>query len=84
MNQIYLFIDLIRLKKPIGFMLLFWPCAWGLTVAYDFSGQKITYFFYLFLFLSGAILIKKDKGETCCSDLLAFIAVISASSKCVT
>jgi 4-hydroxybenzoate polyprenyltransferase len=58
MNQINLFIDLIRLKKPIGFMLLFWPCAWGLTVAYDFSDEKITYFFYLFLFLSGAVLMR--------------------------
>src|SRR5210317_572210 len=58
MNQINLFIDLTRVKKPIGFMLLFWPCAWGLTVAYDFSGQKITYFFYLFLFLSGAVLMR--------------------------
>jgi len=58
MKQINLFIDLIRLKKPIGFMLLFWPCAWGLTVAYDFSEQKITYFFYLFLFLSGAVLMR--------------------------
>jgi len=58
MNQINLFINLIRLKKPIGFMLLFWPCAWGLTVAYDFSGEKITYFFYLFLFLSGAVLMR--------------------------
>ena len=58
MNQINLFIDLIRLKKPIGFMLLFWPCAWGLTVAYDFSDKKITYFFYLFLFLSGAVLMR--------------------------
>jgi 4-hydroxybenzoate polyprenyltransferase len=50
--------DLIRIKKPIGFMLLFWPCAWGLTVAYDFSDKKITYFFYLFLFLSGAVLMR--------------------------
>ena len=58
MNQINLFIDLIRLKKPIGFMLLFWPGAWGLTVAYDFSHEKITYFFYLFLFLSGAVLMR--------------------------
>ena len=58
MNQINLFIDLTRLKKPIGFMLLFWPCAWGLTVAYDFSDEKITYFFYLFLFLSGAVLMR--------------------------
>ena len=58
MKQLNLFIELVRLKKPIGFMLLFWPCAWGLTVAYDFSNEKITYFFYLFLFLSGAVLMR--------------------------
>ena len=58
MNQINLFIDLIRLKKPIGYMLLFWPCVWGLTLGYDFSEEKITYIFYLFLFLSGAILMR--------------------------
>jgi len=50
MNQIKLFIELIRLKKPIGYMLLFWPCAWGLTLAYDFSNDLNDYFFYLFLF----------------------------------
>jgi 4-hydroxybenzoate polyprenyltransferase len=50
MKQINLFIDLIRLKKPIGFMLLFWPCAWGLTVAYDFSGKKLHIFFIFFYF----------------------------------
>ena len=37
MNQLNLFIELTRLKKPIGYMLLFWPCAWGLTIAYDFD-----------------------------------------------
>ena len=37
MNQINLFIELTRLKKPIGYMLLFWPCAWGLTLVYNFS-----------------------------------------------
>ena len=58
MNQINLFIELTRLKKPIGYMLLFWPCAWGLTIAYDFSNQKITYFLYLFLFFSGAVLMR--------------------------
>ena len=58
MNQINLFIELIRLKKPIGFMLLFWPCTWGLTIAYDFSGEKITYIYYLTLFLAGAILMR--------------------------
>ena len=58
MKQIYYFIELIRFKKPIGFMLLFWPCAWGLTIAYDFSSEKITYFYYLTLFLAGAILMR--------------------------
>ena len=58
MNQFSLFIELTRLKKPIGYMLLFWPCAWGLTIAYDFSENKEIYFFYLFLFLVGAILMR--------------------------
>ena len=39
MKQLNHFIELIRLKKPIGFMLLFWPCAWGLTIAYDSSNN---------------------------------------------
>jgi len=58
MEQFKLFIELIRLKKPIGYMLLFWPCAWGLTLAYDFSGALIIYFFYLILFLAGSILMR--------------------------
>ena len=58
MNQIYLFIELIRLKKPIGFMLLFWPCSWGLIIAYDFSGEKISFLFFLSLFFLGAVLMR--------------------------
>ena len=58
MNQLKLFIDLVRLKKPIGFMLLFWPCAWGLTLAYDFSQSLNKYFFYLSLFFLGAVLMR--------------------------
>ena len=58
MNQVKLFIDLVRLKKPIGFMLLFWPCAWGLTLAYDFSTNLNGYFFYLILFFLGAVLMR--------------------------
>ena len=58
MNQINLFIELTRLKKPIGFMLLFWPCAWGLTLAYDFSNDLKNYFFYLILFFLGAVLMR--------------------------
>ena len=58
MNHVKLLIDLIRLKKPIGFMLLFWPCAWGLTIAYDFSNGFKNYFFYIILFFLGAILMR--------------------------
>ena len=58
MNQLKLFIDLTRLKKPIGFMLLFWPCAWGLTLAYDFSLSLNQYFFYLILFFLGSVLMR--------------------------
>jgi len=58
MNQINLFIELTRLKKPVGFMLLFWPCSWGLTLAYDFNKEKITYFFFLILFFLGAVLMR--------------------------
>jgi len=58
MNQLKLFIDLTRLRKPIGYMLLFWPCAWGLTLAYDFSNDLGRYFFYLILFFLGAILMR--------------------------
>jgi len=58
MNQVKLFVELTRLRKPIGFMLLFWPCAWGLTLAYDFSSNLKTYFFYLILFFLGSILMR--------------------------
>ena len=58
MNQINLFIELTRLKKPIGFMLLFWPCAWGLTLAYNFSVNLYGHFFYLTSFFLGSILMR--------------------------
>jgi 4-hydroxybenzoate polyprenyltransferase len=58
MKQLNLFIELTRLKKPIGFMLLFWPCAWGLTLAYDFSNNLNNYFFYLTLFFLGSVLMR--------------------------
>ncbi len=58
MDQLRLFIELTRLKKPIGFMLLFWPCIWGLTIVYDFNSNLFKYFFYTCLFLSGSILMR--------------------------
>ena len=58
MNQLNLFLELTRLKKPIGYLLLFWPCAWGLTIAYNFSSSLNIYFFYLSLFFLGAVLMR--------------------------
>ena len=58
MNQLNLFIELTRLKRPIGYMLLFWPCIWGLTLAFDFSQNLETYFKFVLLFLLGAILMR--------------------------
>ena len=58
MKQLNLFIELTRLKRPIGYMLLFWPCAWGLTLAYDFSKNLNDYFFYLLLFFLGSVLMR--------------------------
>jgi len=58
MSQLKIFIELTRLRKPIGYMLLFWPCAWGLTLAYDFSNNLSNYFFYLLLFFLGAVLMR--------------------------
>ena len=58
MKQLNLFIELTRLKKPIGFILLFWPCAWGLTLAYDFSNSLNNYFFYISLFFLGSVLMR--------------------------
>ena len=58
MNQLNLFIELTRLKKPIGFMLLFWPCIWGLTIVYNFNSNLFNYFFFASLFLAGSILMR--------------------------
>ena len=58
MKNLNLFIELTRLKKPIGFMLLFWPCTWGLTLAYNFSNDLDNYFFYITLFFLGSVLMR--------------------------
>ena len=58
MKNLNVFIELTRLNKPIGYMLLFWPCLWGLTLAYDFSEDLNFFLFYSFLFLSGSVLMR--------------------------
>ena len=58
MEKIKIFIELTRLNKPIGFMLLFWPCAWGLTLAYHFSGDTNLYLKHIMLFFMGALIMR--------------------------
>ena len=58
MKEIKNFIELTRLSKPIGIMLLFWPCAWGLTIAYYFNQDVSLYFKNLILFFLGAVLMR--------------------------
>ena len=58
MKHLNLFIELTRLNKPIGYMLLYWPCLWGLTLVYDFNSEINTYFNYLIFFLLGSMLMR--------------------------
>ena len=58
MQNIKLLIELTRLNKPIGFMLLFWPCIWGLTIAYDFDLSLKIFIFYSVLFFLGSVLMR--------------------------
>tara|TARA_B100001741_G_scaffold223092_1_gene185243 strand:+ start:242 stop:1108 length:867 start_codon:yes stop_codon:yes gene_type:complete len=58
MQNIKLIIELTRLNKPIGFMLLFWPCLWGLTLSYNFNLPLNIFFFHGLLFFSGSVLMR--------------------------
>ena len=58
MQNIQLIIELTRLNKPIGFMLLFWPCLWGLTLSYNFDLTLNLLIFYGLLFFSGSVLMR--------------------------
>ena len=58
MQHFKIFIELTRLNKPIGFMLLFWPCAWGLAYAYHFDQNLNLFIHYLLLFFLGSVLMR--------------------------
>ena len=64
MQHLKIFIELTRLNKPIGYMLLFWPCLWGLTLAYNFNYEIYTFIKYAFLFLLGAYFFLTDMKRT--------------------
>ena len=58
MKQFKIFVELSRLNKPIGFMLLFWPCSWGLAYAYYFNQNLNLFINYLILFFLGSLLMR--------------------------
>ena len=58
MKHLKIFIELTRLNKPIGYMLLFWPCTWGLAYAYHFNQNINLFIYYVFLFFSGSVLMR--------------------------
>ena len=58
MEKFQTFVQLTRLNRPTGYLLLFWPCAWGLTLAFYFDGKINLYLNYLLLFFLGAILMR--------------------------
>jgi len=58
MEHLKIFINLTRLNKPIGFMLLFWPCSWGLAYTYNLNQDLNTFLYYLLLFFLGSVLMR--------------------------
>ncbi len=58
MHHLKIFIELTRLNKPIGFMLLFWPCSWGLAYAYSLTHNTDLLLKYLVLFFLGSVLMR--------------------------
>ena len=60
MGHLKIFIELTRLNKPIGFLLLFWPCSWGLGLSLSNleSNDTSIFFYYLILFFLGSILMR--------------------------
>ena len=58
MPNLKIFIELTRLNKPIGYMLLFWPCSWGLAYAYSVSQNEKLFIYYLILFFFGSVLMR--------------------------
>ena len=58
MKKIKIFIELTRLNKPIGYMLLFWPCLWGLTLTSVQDADLEKYFKYILYFFLGSVLMR--------------------------
>ena len=57
LNKIQPFIQLARYDKPVGFMLLFWPCMWSLLLHSLYIGELAPISF-LILFFIGSIIMR--------------------------
>jgi 4-hydroxybenzoate polyprenyltransferase len=58
MSQFKIFIELTRLNKPIGIMLLFWPCSWSLAYSFTKNNDLNLFLYYLLLFFLGSVLMR--------------------------
>ena len=58
MKELKIFVNLTRLNRPIGYLLLFWPCSWGLAYAYSLNKNIENFLYYIILFLLGSVLMR--------------------------
>ena len=58
MKNLKLFTEVTRLDKPTGYMLLFWPCIWGLAISYNFNNGINNFIYFSFLFFLGSVLMR--------------------------
>ena len=56
LNKIQPFVQLARYDKPIGFMLLFWPCIWSLLLYSLHVGELVPISFFILFFIGSIIM----------------------------
>ena len=56
LNQITPFIKLARYDRPVGFMLLFWPCMWSLLLYSLYIDQTVPIGFFVLFFIGSIIM----------------------------
>ena len=56
LNKIQPFVQLARYDKPIGFMLLFWPCIWSLLLYSLHVGELAPISFFILFFIGSIIM----------------------------
>ena len=58
MKELKIFVNLTRFDRPIGYLLLFWPCSWGLAYAYSLNNNIENFLYYIVLFFLGSVLMR--------------------------